>query len=115
MVALAGHRIAGFNLISFGNVYIPLMGMTRRFRPCTAWSSHIAVHKDFRKRGLASQIRYAVLRELEEVGCKRLYGGTLSHNIPALKLTRRIGFQEFVDVHYTRALWRRMWRYVRVV
>ena len=33
-----------------------------------------------------------------------LYGGALAENIASLKLARRVGFQEFVDIRYIRIL-----------
>lgn len=107
-------KLAGFNLIRFGEVFIPLIELKRVFRPQEAWSEHIAVHKDHRRKGLASQLRYRVFEELRARGIKRLYGGTLRPNTPALKLTRKVGFTEIVDIDYIRFLNFRKWRYRRV-
>lgn len=116
LVALDGNRVAGFNVISFGSIYIPLLNMTRSFREGEAWSEHIGVHKDYRKMGLASQLRYRILAELKLRGIKRLYGGALRSNIASLKLARRIGFKEFADVYYRRicGVESRVYRRVRV-
>ncbi len=110
MVALHKDNVAGFNLIAFGEVYIPLLQMKRIFRNGTAWSDHINIHKDYRKRGLASELRRRILGELQKRGVKKLYGGTLSSNIASLKLTRSVGFQEFADVEYTKLLTNKKWR-----
>lgn len=107
-------EIAGFNLVSFGAVYIPLLAMCRAFRPDEAWSEHIVVHPPYRKQGLASNLRHRIFAELRRRGVRRFYGGTLSSNLPALKLTRRVGFVELVDVHYYRVVQHEYWRYKRV-
>lgn len=114
LVAREGERVAGFNLISFGECYIPLIRKSHRFKPHQAWSEHIAIHKDFRRRGLGTGLRQQVFVKLKEVGAKQLYGGTLINNFPALKLARKLGFREFVDVEYRKfGVWRR-WNYLRV-
>ena len=114
LVAVDGPKVAGFNLVSTGQVYIPLIRKARTFRPNQAWSEHIAVHKDYRRMGLGSELRARILRELKARAIRRLYGGTLVSNEAALKLTRSVGFVEFVDVHYKRALGRELWRYQKV-
>jgi len=113
LVALDGERVAAFNLIALEEVYIPLIERSRRLLPQEAWSEHIAVHKDYRRRGLATQLRRCILAILRERGVRRLYGGTLSHNIAALKLTRKVGFTEFADVVFTKCFGVRNWQYER--
>jgi GNAT superfamily N-acetyltransferase len=114
MAAFRGENVAGFNLVSFGRVYIPLIEKTRHFRPGTAWSDHVAVMKDFRKLGLGSELRFRVCQELKSRGIKKLYGGTLRSNHGALKLMRRVGFSELADVTYTRIIEMQRWEYTRL-
>lgn len=114
LTAFEGDFVAGFNLIRFGEVTMHLVRKRRSFRPDQAWSEQIAVHKAFRQRGLGAQLRYRIFRELRERGFKRLYGGALSSNIASLKLARRVGFKEIVDIHYRRVLGRDSWRHERV-
>ncbi len=73
--AFANEEVAGFNLINLRDAYIPLINMRRRMRRGEAWSEHIGVKKAYRKMGLAKQLRFGVLRELQHRGHKRLYGG----------------------------------------
>jgi GNAT superfamily N-acetyltransferase len=114
LTAFEGECVAGFNLIGFGEVFMPLVNKKRTFRKQHAWSEQIAVHKDFRQRGLGAQLRYRIFEELRGRGFKRLYGGTLPPNIASLKLARKVGFREIVDLHYTRILGYDTWRYKRV-
>lgn len=114
---IATHRdgqIAGFNLVSFGDVYIPLVEMCRTFKPDEAWSEHIVVHKPYRRMGVGSRLRYLMFEELKRRRVKRFYGGTLRSNLPALKLARRVGFTEIVDIHLHRVVGFRFWEYRRV-
>ncbi|MCP4612703.1 MAG: GNAT family N-acetyltransferase [Planctomycetes bacterium] len=114
VVALHKDTVAAFNLIAFGKVFIPLLNTERTLRCGIAWSDHINVHKDYRKQGLGSELRRRVLDELDKRGVKKLYGGTLSSNIGSLKLARRVGFQEFADVEYTKIITNKRWKIKRL-
>lgn len=114
LVALQGEKVAGFNLIGFGEVSMPLVNKQRIFRKGDAWSEQIAVMKDFRQLGLGSQLRYRIFEELGRRGYKRLYGGALTSNVGSLKLARKMGFREIIDIHYFRILGRDIWRYKKV-
>jgi GNAT superfamily N-acetyltransferase len=114
LAAIENGRVAGFNLISFGDVFMPLIHSNRRFRRDEAWSEQIAVSKDSRKRGLGAALRYRIFEELRKRGYRKLYGGALVDNTPSLKLARRVGFREFVDIQYTRVLGQSKWIYTRV-
>lgn len=114
LVALDERRVAGFNLVSFGKVYMPLVEMTRMFRNNEAWSEQITVNRDYRGRGLATILRLAVFAILKERGIKRFYGGTLPLNTANLKLSRKVGFQEIADIKYRRILNNKTWLFKRI-
>lgn len=114
LVALDGDQVAGFNLVSFGKVYMPLVKMARRFRQNEAWSEQITVGKAYRGRGLASTLRYAVFKILKTRGIKKFYGGTLPGNLPNRKLSRKVGFQEIGDIRYRRFFKKRSWTFNRI-
>ena len=114
LCAFDGDRLAGFNLISFGEIYMPLVHLRKEFPSDCAWSEQIAVVSDYRKGGLGGQLRYRIFQELRARGYRKLYGGALSDNVASLALARRVGFQEFVDITYTRALRAERWVYKRV-
>lgn len=113
-IAILGGQLAGFNLISFGEIFMTLVRVQRIFQPEEAWSEHIAVLPDFRRKGLASLLRYHVFEELRSRQFKRLYGGALVSNSASLKLAQRVGFRSFVDIEYQGILWWDFWQYRRV-
>ena len=113
-VVMDGDVVAAFNIISFNTVYIPLINRYRTSKPGQAWSEHIAVHKDYRKLGLGTKLRQFVFKELIARKVRFLYGGTLTTNFPALKLARKVGFKEIVDVSYTKVLLHKHWSYEKV-
>jgi GNAT superfamily N-acetyltransferase len=114
LIAMEGHKLAGFNLISFGEVRIPLIEARRTFGRKSAWSEQITVNPDFRGRGVATALRYCVFAELKGRGTDRLYGGTLASNIGSLKLTRRAGFTEIAQVNFRRWFRSKNYRLTRI-
>ena len=114
LVAFEDGILAGFNLVSFGDVFMPLVNLSRRFRADEAWSEQIATMKTYRKKGLASQLRFRVIEELRRRGVRMFYGGARSDNLPSLGLAKRVGFSEFVEIRYVRFLRYERRRFVRV-
>jgi len=114
LVAMDRDRVAGFNLVAFDYVYIPLIAMNKRLRRDEAWSEQITVNPDYRGKGLAEVLRYRVFSELKRRDIRQFSGGTLTNNVANLKLTRKVGFTELVDVHYSKLLGVKTRRYVRV-
>lgn len=114
VLLLDGEKVAGFNLFSVGEVYMPLVNMTRTFRPHEAWSEQITVHRDYRGMGLATILRTQAFAELGSRGIRKFYGGTLPSNIANRKLSRKVGFQEIADIHYRKVLGSKSWFVKRV-
>jgi len=113
VAAFVGRALAGFNLVSFGRVHMPLVEVTRTFRPDEAWSEQISTVRAFRKKGLASQLRFRMFEQLRARGVKRFYGGARIDNEASLALARRVGFREFAEIRFTRVVRAKRWRCVR--
>jgi GNAT superfamily N-acetyltransferase len=115
VVAFDGPRVIGFNLVVFRDAYIPLLNLRKSLRPHQAWSEQITVLKTYRKQELASALRYRVFSELWKRGIRTFYGGTLTSNMPSLRLAAKVGFQTIADVRYLKILnrERRRWRKIR--
>ena len=114
LVALDGETVAGFNVVSFGEVYIPFIRMKRRFRPNEAWSDQVTVSYLYRGRGLGVSLRLRIFEELRLRGIRRLIGGTLPNNHANLALCRKVGLQEVANAHYVRQFGRERWYFKRV-
>jgi RimJ/RimL family protein N-acetyltransferase len=115
VVAIDGNQVAGFNAISFGRVSMPLVRTDRTFRAQEAWSDQITVSKNYRGKGLATDLRLEAFKFLSERGIKKFYGGTLPANIPNRKLSRKVGFQELGNIRYKKLLMHRKWSFERTV
>ena len=107
-------KVAGFNLFSVGEVYMPLVNVKRTFRSHEAWSEQITVHQDYRGMGLATILRRQAFQELGNRGIRKFYGGTLPSNIANRKLSKKVGFQEIADIHYRKVLGSKNWLVKRV-
>lgn len=114
LVALDGDRVAGFNLVSFNKVPVPLIGTEKDLQPDEAWSEQITVHKDYRKNNLGSELRRRIFGELKSRGFQRLCGGTLLNNVANLALSKKAGFRELTDIHYTKIVHVKRWNYKEV-
>jgi RimJ/RimL family protein N-acetyltransferase len=114
LVAMDGNIVAGFNLVGFGEVHMPLVNGKRNFRKGSAWSEQITVNNKYRGKGLGSELRYRMFAELKRQGYKKFYGGTLSSNLANLKLTRKVGFKEIADIRYVKLFTMERWRLERV-
>ena len=114
IAALDGASVAGFNLVAFREIAIPLLNMRKRLRPGQAWSEQISVRKDYRKQGLASALRFRVFSELHRRSFRALYGGALLSNIASLKTAQKVGFRFIADARYLKVLNRECRRYRRI-
>ncbi len=54
---------------------------------------NLAVHRDFRRRGIATEIMNTALEELKEKGCTLLYLEVRVSNLDAIKFYERFGFK----------------------
>ena len=115
LVALNGQNVAGFNLVSFGQVYIPLIEKWRTFKVNEAWSEQITVHKNYRRRGLASDIRYLIFHELKSRGIGFFYGAALKNNHGSLRLACKVGFALIYDLHFVKFFGIKKWSLHRIV
>jgi len=100
IVALEKNRVVGFNMISFGKIFIPSLEKTIQLKQNEAWSYQITVHKNYRNQHIGAALRYKVFYELVKKNIKKLYGATYANNKGALKLADRTGFHVISEIHY---------------
>ncbi len=114
IAALDDNKVAGFNLIAFNETFVPLLNINKRLRTNQAWSEQITINKGYRKHGLATSLRHHVFMELRKRGICKFYGGTLSSNIPSIKLAQRLGFVFIAKVQYLKIFNREYHTYRRI-
>lgn len=114
LVALDGDKVAGFNLVSADDVYIPLVEMQRKFKSDQAWSEQITVRKEYRSKGLGSILRYKMFDELKARGFKALYGGTMWDNWSNIELSKKVGFVIFLKIKFKRIFKNKKYEFERI-
>ncbi len=62
----------------------------------------IAVHPDFRGRGIGKRLMETVLQEFKKLGVKKVYLEVRVNNLPALRLYEKLGFKivEYIPSYY---------------
>lgn len=97
-------QLAGFMLISFGLVYVPLIFLYRYFRKTHAWSEQITVKREYRSLGVSTYLRKFVFNILSDFGTTRLYAGTLLSNKKPIRISGAITYHLIADIHMERRL-----------
>lgn len=98
MVALDGETLAGFNLVSFNQIDLPVIGFRRKLRDGQAYSEQITVAKQYRGQNLGTKLRLELFKALRDQGAKRIYGGTDINNHANLALCGKVGLKPIANV-----------------
>ncbi|MGV7223010.1 MAG: N-acetyltransferase family protein [Nitrospinales bacterium] len=109
LAALEKGKVAGFNIVSFGRVYIPLLRISKNLGEHEAWSEQITVDRPYRRIGLGYELRRRIFKELKRRNILNFCGGTLRSNQLSLGLARRLGFREIEDIHFIKLLGIKKW------
>ncbi|MFA5309346.1 MAG: GNAT family N-acetyltransferase [Dehalococcoidales bacterium] len=94
IVAKNKESLAGFNLVSTGRTRIRYLNVVLNLAESDAWSEQITVSKEYRRGGLASDLRQMMFAHLAGRGYKRLIGGYVPFNVKSGLLARKLGFVE---------------------
>lgn len=100
LVALDGDRVAGFNLATRSEGYIKPLKMHITMKPDAAWSEHIAVHKHYRGKKLANDLRNRFYPELQKIGIQHLYGHRQAFNIASRASAKKYTARELGTATY---------------
>ncbi len=114
IAAMDDGKVAGFNLVSFGDIYMIFVKKRRRFRKGEAWSEQITVNKAYRGKSLGTTLRLRMFDELRGRGIRKFYGGTMPDNKANLSLTRKVGFRELFDIEYQNVFSMKFWKYHKI-
>ncbi len=105
--------IAGFNLISTHSTYIKYLNIYLSLPEGEAWSEQITVAPEYRRCGLASDLRYHMFNRLANKGYTKLIGGYVPFNKKSGMLAKKLGFVEtekitFIKMFGSKKLFRRV-------
>ncbi len=114
MAVIAKDKVAGFNLMTLGEGTIALLKLRVITGSDEAWSEQISIHKDFRRKGLANQLRSKFYNELKKMGVKALYGHRQEWNIASKMSAQKYTFKELVKADYIKILNIQRFRYAKL-
>jgi hypothetical protein len=110
---LRDDKVAGFNWVTLGVGTIPLLKLRIIIKPDESWSEQITIFKDFRKKGLANQLRTEFYHELKKMGIKALYGHRQVWNIASKMSAQKYTYRKLVKADYIKILNIQRFRYAK--
>lgn len=114
MAIIKKNKVAGFNWVTLGEGTIPLLKLRVITKPDEAWSEQITIHKDFRREGLANQLRTKFYNELKKMRVKALYGHRQGWNIASKMSAQKYTYKELVKADYIKILNIKRFRYAKL-
>lgn len=114
LVALQETTVAGFNLIDFKRIHIPLINMSKPLRTKECFSVQITVNHKFRGKNIGTELRFRIFEAMKEAGYWWMYGGTQLSNSANRALTKKVGFREVAIATFTRILFCSWTTYSRI-
>ena len=91
LAALKNNEVAGFYLISFSDIYLPSLCLEVLLKDDEAFGEQITVHKKYRRKKIATEMRSVAYMELKKRGIKATYAAISPDNIASLKANKRGG------------------------
>jgi hypothetical protein len=113
MAIIKEDKVAGFNWVTVGEGTIPLLKLRIVTKPNESWSEQISIFKDFRKKGLANQLRTEFYHELNKLGIKALYGHRQVWNIASKMSAQKYTYRKLVKADYIKIFNIQKFRYVK--
>jgi GNAT superfamily N-acetyltransferase len=104
IVALANGQVVGFNLIVFEWIELPLLKIRVYMKNDEAWSEQISVKKEFRKMGIANEMRKIIYEILKKRGICKLYGHRADYNHASKMSARKFTKNEITFAKYVKLL-----------
>jgi hypothetical protein len=105
MAVLDGNIVAGFNYVSIGEGFIPLLKLKIAIGENEAWSEQITISGEYRRMGLGNELRNQFYKELKKRGVRALYGHRQEFNVASKQSARKYTSEIIVRAEYTQILW----------
>jgi len=91
IAAIENEKLIGFCLISLGEIYLPLLYLKVLFKNDEAFSEQLTVHEKYRRKGLATEMRFVAYMELKKRGMNTVYSSTTIDKIASIKSIEKVG------------------------
>ena len=99
LAALKNNKVIGFYLISFNDIYLPLLYPKVLLKDDEAFGEQITVQKNYRRKGLATEMRSLAYMELKRRGINTIYSTALTDNHASLKSIKKGGGKKIGQIH----------------
>jgi RimJ/RimL family protein N-acetyltransferase len=111
IVAKNKNNVVGFNLVSVGRSRIRFLDVFLNLADTEAWSEQITVSLEYRRGGLASDLRHLMFSHLADRGFSKLIGGYVPFNVKSGLLAKKLGFVETERITLLRIFgWEKIYR-----
>ena len=100
LTALKNNEVIGFYLISFSDIYLPLLCLKVLLKDDEAFGEQITVHKKYRRKEIATEMRSVAYMELKKRGIKTIYSAIFPYNVASLKSNKRGGGKRIGQLLY---------------
>jgi hypothetical protein len=104
IVAIKGGQLIGFNLIAYDWIELPLLKIKVDMRSDEAWSEQISVKKEYRKKGIANEMRKATYKILKQKRIVKLYGHRAGYNYASKMSASKFTKNEILYAQYNKIL-----------
>lgn len=100
MAVLNEDRVIGFYLASLDEVFIPLLSLSVILNSDEAWGEQITIRKDHRRKGLATELKNRIFRELKKTGIEKVFGVAAKNNEASLKSIEKFPHEILGELQY---------------
>lgn len=104
MASFDNNKLIGFYLASFEEVFIPQLSLRVILRPDQVWAEEIMIHRKYRGKGLATELKYRIYLELQNRGINTLYACVSVYNKASLKSAEKFELTKAFHVKYLKFL-----------
>jgi hypothetical protein len=111
IIARKESSLVGFNLVNIGKTNIRYLDVFLNLADIEAWSEQITVSLEYRRGGLASDLRHLMFAHLSARGYKKLIGGYVPFNVKSGLLAKKLGFVETEKITMIKIFgWKKLYR-----
>lgn len=93
LALLNNSKVIGFYLISLGEIDLPLLRLKVILEKNEAFGEQITIHKKYRRKGLATELRHLAYMELKRQGIEKFYATVAVDNLASIRSVKKVGGQ----------------------
>lgn len=102
MVIIDNDKVVGHYLAAANDVILPILKLKVILGSNEVWGEQITIHKDYRRKNLATELKNQIYIELKARGMKSIYGHVAEYNKASLKSLKKFSPKQLVKVQHTK-------------